>query len=744
MPICIPVSPTSDHHHHGINGHKTTREGLDEIPVRPSIVLNDLKENKTTLLKASKTEGSSRLVVSETLTKMVGLSDIPALVSYPPSSVRDFLSTADWQASLDAWLVNIELRLRLQETAFSQLSEVSVGVPFLLSYLREHELHPATGLVTGSREAKLHRYSYFLLKRICLVPNHDISAPSLSQLIGGGSVVFSASGDWKGTLRQLWSTQAALFKKLIASLKADFVSAAVPVAREEGLVVSIARISSLMRCWPEVAATIMAGADYLDTMMTSYRSRGVTLQKLCTENIFYCLRNLMSDVTKHVPLLLDNLYHMKSEADRQTKTKANHSTLLSSLVCTTSFLRHLRSDLEVRKRGRELVDRLTSYKLDMSHLHPVVPRTRSRSRQAKGKARADPEDEMNIHKAAQTSQVHELFPHLSTPYILRLLDHFHEDVEAVVAALLEPDSLPATLQDPSADQPDHPTDTGVTDLVPRSTPPVWSRRQGAFDDDEFDKLQISAASIRRGKHDITISQPADGEEHARSKAAIMAALAAFDSDDDERDDTYDVADVGGAVDNTIDTDGRERPDPEKNEALLFDAWKGSPESFARDSKTRMSNLRQQLRRETAMSDEQIEGWAIMLKRDTKMESRLNQKYSTEKTLSQGGQRALQSTKWRPAEQISTENSDVDSGAEVSSDGRRVGQAGIRGQKTFFGRGRGGGTRDGGPVSSSLPDSNSSQRARKRKEQGRSRGGPNHNRREGRAKKIGRGMSGPVG
>jgi activating signal cointegrator complex subunit 2 len=47
-------------------------------------------------------------------------------------------------------------------------------------------------------------------------------------------------------------------------------------------------------------------------------------------------------------------------------------------------------------------------------------------------------------------------------------------------------------------------------------------------------------------------QTADDVHQDRStgpnKAAILSALAAFGSDDDERDDTYDVADVGGTPD----------------------------------------------------------------------------------------------------------------------------------------------------------------------------------------------------
>jgi activating signal cointegrator complex subunit 2 len=376
--------------------------------------------------------------------------------------------------------------------------------------------------------------------------------------------------------------------------------------------------------------------------------------------------------------------------------------------------------IEVARCLRRPTRLLVTYKAHNLQLHPLPPQ-RDRSK-GKGKQRAKSE-EMHMHKAAQISQIQELFPDLQNGYIMKLLDHFNDNVEAVTAALLEPDSLPPDLQDRDAEVADIQDIGGAShDLAPPSTPAWLTQRRNAYDNEP-----TTNAVTYRGRKELK-AEPISAEEHSKSKAAILAALAAFDADDDERDDTYDVADVGGAVDNTLDTDERSRPGQsgDANEETLFRAWKDNPELFGRDSNTRVSKPRQQLQKDTGMSAEQVEGWAIMLKKDPKMEMRLSQKYSAIRAFS-GNQSLKPRTKWQGNASGGESHEESEGEAKNSSDSRRMGQAGIRGNRTW-GRGRGGST--AGPA-----DDHATQIARKRKEQGRGRGGASHNRREGRAPRL---------
>ncbi|KAK5942807.1 hypothetical protein PMZ80_005373 [Knufia obscura] len=646
---------------------------------------------------------------------------LPPLLEYPAKGIQSQLPPEEWQACLEFWIASVQLRLGMSEDQLSKSSPQTTTVPFLFSYFSNHGF-VAAGATLGSKEAQLFKHSYGLLRKLLTMRNSQIRADTYFELLVSGSSAYSRLVSWKKLLKSIWTSHQIQLRKAIESAKVSLATSTTYQAQ----ITLLQNISTLTRSLPETATVTVASADYIDTLTQLFRTGVLDITRAVTENIFYSFIALLEN--KHITILTDNIYHMKSEADRLRKSKPESTSLLSSLLCTTSFLRHFSSNSEVATRKQPLVEQLNSYRQETLHLHALP----QKHRRKKGKQRAPKEDGMHMHMAAQVSQVHELFPDLSTGYILKVLDYYSDNVENVIGALLEPDSLPKELQDQNVPNPEPHFENDLLDLPPRSTPPLPLMPPDVVDNDDFDSLRISSKQIRRGKKDITAAEPTAGDEHARSKAAIISALAAFDSDDDERDDTYDVADVGGAVDNTVDTDERRQPETDANEAALFKTWKENPELFARDSKTRASNIRQQLKRETGMGDEQIEGWAIMLGKDKRTQDRLQDKYSAARAFG-GQQKALQSTKWQAS--ASTENSETESGPERSNDSRRMGQEGIRGHRNF-GRGRGRGGSTAGPS-----DDAATQAARRRKEQGRGRGGAN-NRRDARAKKVGRGM-GPL-
>lgn len=207
---------------------------------------------------------------------------------------------------------------------------------------------------------------------------------------------------------------------------------------------------------------------------------------------------------------------------------------------------------------------------------------------------------------------------------------------------------------------------------------------------------------------------------APRKAAILSALAAFDSDDDERDDTYDVEDVGGTIDSATPGNNPEEANDETsgaNEEALFKAFKMTPNIFDRDAATRRSKARMALKEETDITDEAIEGWALMLSRDPRKMRRLEAKFSS----FSGAQTELAPTAWRgDAGGSGTEDSDYDG---------RGGRGGNRGRG---GRGRGWRGRGGnvaGPTGQKETEI-----ARQRKEANKG-SRANHNRRDQRARKM---------
>lgn len=176
--------------------------------------------------------------------------------------------------------------------------------------------------------------------------------------------------------------------------------------------------------------------------------------------------------------------------------------------------------------------------------------------------------------------------------------------------------------------------------------------------------------------------------------------------------------MGGTVDSAI--PGSDEVDADlrdKNEEALFGAYRMTPEVFERDSNTRRGKARLALKSETGMTDEALEGWAIMIGRDPRRLRRLEAKFST----FSGGQRELASTAYREG--------GPESGTEDSEGGGRGGRGGTGGRGRGRGAGRGGNV--AGPA-----DDRGVQVARQRKDA--SKGSrANHNRRDQRARKVAR-------
>lgn len=250
-----------------------------------------------------------------------------------------------------------------------------------------------------------------------------------------------------------------------------------------------------------------------------------------------------------------------------------------------------------------------------------------------------------------------------------------------------------------------------------------------FDDDEFDQLAVDLSNVHFGKRnpDKSADDILNDRSSAPNRAAILSALSAFDADDDERDDTYDAADAGLVVnDGTAEDADDKRKDA--NEEVLFRTYQSDPKAFDRDAATRRSNTRAKLKQQTGMTDETIEGWAVMLARTPHQMRQLEAKYSA----FGGEQPILAPTAWRasPADSVAEDSEADGSGTNTPRGGSRGRGRGGRGG------GRGGRGGRGGNVAGPSGEKDT-ENARRRKEA--SKGSrANHNRRDQRARKMARG------
>ena len=626
---------------------------------------------------------------------------VPPLAPWPPATICEKISSADWETFLDTWILGIETRLRLSPEKFGAIrfSDSSSGYTFLLSYFPapfSTSTAPTSSLLSrpaaassnlpsdgNNMEAKLRRRCLLLLRRLLLESKTLIDCPlkELFSLLANASVQFRTNKLWRATLGETWRRIPGRLESAVEEEKGSFLRAGNSGDQEaiSDQQQQLMQFTALMCCLPQVGSILMAGSEYLDSLVDNYNqllsapmdhSVKRCFQKVLIENLFLGLQSLMKDTPSPSPsLLLDSLYTLKIACTvEDANTSSKTPTLLSDLLCSTSFEQRLRAFLtsSLNSRGSSLLEYLLHYKEQKRHLHSQHLKTTMKQPcpgKSKATAVAHEDHEMHIHTASQVSQIQDLFPDLSAPYVMRLLDYFSGDVEAVTASLLEPESLPADLQD-RAKYSDYPTRTAYEATnAPKdrkSSDRPSTERRNVFDGDAFDRRQISASQVHRGHKNQDMEEDIGPSERAKKKAAIMAALAAFDSDEDERDDTYDIADVGGAIDGTVDTD--ERPHDKisesntVNEQKLYNAWTSNPELFSRESKTRLTQPRQQLKSETGMTDEQIEGWALMLSEDSGRQRNLEHRYAGPASF-RGQQTHLATSKWSAARNGTAEGPD---------------------------------------------------------------------------------------
>lgn len=650
------------------------------------------------------------------------MADPPRFAPFPPANFRKDVIPEEWEACLDSWITLAQAHLRLSAQHFTAVSQKDATglITFLASYFEEFTTSPSA---PGSESNVALRKSCFLLTHRLLSEAQPPEIMLHWQFLADFCHSFPRSQELRKLLSSVWTRKGAQIENSIQQSKETLIKG-LDSGKIEEMSAILSRLLPLLHASSSAACFFMIGSDLLDSLAVAHLKMDSNQRRITTLFSYLSLVSLALSEKPNFSLLLDHLYGLKSSSP----TNPGQQTLLSDLVSITPLLQQITKTMTGQESGRaqKLEQTLSEYR--QSNI--TRPKRPIRRKIDKGKGKATDEHghgafgEFHIHRMSLITQVQDLFPELGAAYVMKLLDEYSEDVEQVTAHLLD-DSLPEHLRnaDRTEELPQisHPNKMGHgEDLIPKSTPP---ERRNVFDNDEFDQLAVDTSRLHLGRKNakLTADDVLADRSTAPNKAAILSALAGFDSDDDERDDTYDVEDVGGTVDSTFAGNGD--VDVDKNEEALFMAHRMNPDAFKRDTATRRGKARLALKSETGMTDEAIEGWAIMTARDPRTLRRLEAKYAT----FAGQQRELERTSYRESAADSGTESDRNNGGRVDPSGRGRGR----------GRGGGGyGGRGGGNVAGPASDADT-QKARQRKDA--SKGSrANHNRRDQRAKKMARG------
>jgi len=644
--------------------------------------------------------------------------DLPPFVPVPPVSMRKDIMPEEWELCMDSWIFMTETYLLVPTDKFTVkiIKDPSVA-QFLVSYVKTLPTSPYAKL------ARLRRSCFLMVHRI-LTDNDTVPAPLLEWTFWTNlSLAYANITALSELLSQKWIQLDMDSNKSMSRYKSTLTRALEVGHLNPELEQLLPQTLALLRaCYP-YGQFLMLGSDLVDALSTAYEKKP-RLQKKIVAITYFCLLSLIEPKRPRTSTLLDHLYSLNSSDSKSVP-------LLKAVIGSTPLLQKMRSNISGPESGRakSLFESLkvferTSDGRPKKHIRRKVDKFKGKEKQQYLNGSLG---DMHVHNLSLISQVQDLFPDLGAGFVMKLLDEYDDDTEQVTAHLLD-DSLPTHLKECDRSETLHQTRAAqdhdlAPNLAPHATPPLLPTRRNIHDDDDFDRLAVDTSKLRLGKdQSATADDLLASKRDTGSKAAILSALAAFDSDDDERDDTYDVEDVGGTVDTTADDNAADLKLDVYEEAL-FNAYNMTPDLFNRDAETRRSKAMAELKSETGMTDEAIEGWGIMVGRDPRRLDRLKRKFE----MGNGPQqRALEGTAWR-----------ADSGTEDSdAGGARGGRGGGGGRARGRGQGAGSGRGRGGEVAGPSDD-RGTQVARQRKDA--SKGSrANHNRRDQRAKKMTRG------
>lgn len=659
---------------------------------------------------------------------------LPHFAPFPGAKVRQSVQAEEWQLYLDSSSSLAEFYLKLGDQQFlSAAKDEDSLTSFLSSFY--HELASDDNL--GAQVIVLRKKCFFVVHRLFSLGDHIpriLNWPTLSDICH----VYRKSQQFHTLLHSLWTRIGGIIEKSLQAAKNSLIHN-LESKRPEEAESTLDRLAPLLKVSPDASVYMLTGSDFLDSLYVAYEKVPQSMRKKLVSVAYLGLTAALEGPKANYSLLSDHLYTMKASEEQAQKQEPGRKTLVADLVTNTPILEKIREKATAPEAARV---KNTAASLSAFRQAGVArPKKLIRRKVDKGKGTLSQDDyghgafhnEVHIHSMSMITQIQDLFPDLGAGFVIRLLDEYGENIEQVTAHLLE-DTLPPHLAD--ADRSEKlPASPAIehSKLTPRSSQqlPVSNQlpptRRNVFDNDEFEKLTVDSSRLHIGRRnqDLSADKILSDRSKAPAKSAILAALAAFDSDDDERDDTYDAEDVGASVDTAApgaDEAGADLRD--KNEEALFRAYTMTPELFGRESDTRRGKARIALKSETGMTDEAIEGWAIMIGRDPKRLRRLEAKFAT----FAGQQRELQSTSWK------------DSGDESNVDGQ-TGRGGFGGRGRGSSRGRGGPSRGRGGNVAGPTDDKGTQVSRQRKEANKG-SNANHNRKAQRGKKMARaGFSG---
>ncbi|AMD21299.1 HER020Cp [Eremothecium sinecaudum] len=198
--------------------------------------------------------------------------------------------------------------------------------------------------------------------------------------------------------------------------------------------------------------------------------------------------------------------------------------------------------------------------------------------------------------------IRNIFPHITDYQIEFLLGQYENNCELTINALLE--------------------DSTIVDKIPVENEETKLNGRSLKSENSKIELKVRDKVIRKRPESVT-----NIPDEVRNRTMIRTLELLYSEYEDERDDTYDDAEVTRTSTDRVPIEGpanEEISAYEKVESYLWDILRIDKTLF--DRKLRGTSKRKEMKKVTLWSDEQIEGWARMLERSPRRAQLLEEKY----------------------------------------------------------------------------------------------------------------------
>lgn len=290
--------------------------------------------------------------------------------------------------------------------------------------------------------------------------------------------------------------------------------------------------------------------------------------------------------------------------------------VLSFLSCSTGNIRSLFKEMHIENlKTLSLYPLMGSILID-KNFQSRVPDIKAISFLNSTIDLTDTNEESPIDTPSEEEKdtLKEMLPHLADDQISKLLTHYGKNLEALMNDFLEdPSLLESTIAEASADKgSDEPIKSVQTQHEREASLPVLSKSDLVVRQDPTAELSEIPDNLKN-----------------RNLARALALL--YDANDDERDDTYDDAEVKQPTSERVNVANEHKPngsevesEHDRIEGYLWELLKRDKSSFTRQA--RKTKLRKDMRANTKWTDEQIEGWSRMIEKSPKRAQLLEEKY----------------------------------------------------------------------------------------------------------------------